>query len=171
MQIIHYNIKPIDVLLREEYLYDLKEHHNNFIPAKIIAISSYPGHTLTFTVLVHDKYIFSYIPIIALAWFITEAKSTLERAVYKNCPSAELTVAYYDALNECTVFKHDGSYLSGGTYLLSVDWYNDNELLHLIKLDDGTLALYPNHKIVFGKNSAKAELPKYKKLHHEWILK
>jgi hypothetical protein len=170
MQTIHYNIRPLNLLVREKYLYNMDIEKKDLVNCTVIGLSSYPGHTLTVTILVKGKFLYSYVPLIALAWFPSFAENDLNKAIYKNCPSSELTVTYYDALKDCTIYNKDGSYFTNGQYILTLDWYNDNEQFHLIKINDGNFVLYPNHKIIFNSESYKEKLPQYRKSKNEWIL-
>lgn len=166
MQSIHFEIPTSPITIRKEYLYDLKSGHGEYVQGKLFAISSYPGHTITFKVLVEDKYIYSYLPITALTGKRCEQMS-LKESCYFNCPSGELTWTVFESLTRCQVFKRDGSFLDSGRYIMTLDWHNDNELGHLIELDGGNVVMWPSHKIVFSDNK-EDKLPDFKKLHAEW---
>lgn len=171
MPSIHFELNgEISILVRKEYLYNLESGFDEFIPAKLLAISSYPGHVPTFKVLVKDKYIFSYLPIQALASKEVEPMA-LKDANYFNCPSETLSISYFYSLGPCRVFNKDGSYLDDGIVVCTLDWYRDNELGHVVKLENGNYVIRPSHKLIFNFDKDKVEdLPKYKKLRHEWII-
>lgn len=167
MPSIHFDINPIPCLVRKEYLFDLKSEFKKFEPASIFAVSSYPGHLLTFNVLVNDKFIYSYLPAHALVMRECESLHP-EDITYFNCPSGELAIHSFAALQKqrCSVFNRNGSYRCTGKYLMTFDWYQDNELAHLIQQTDGRFLVWPSHKLVFDTDTIS--LPPFKKLHMEW---
>lgn len=179
MPLIHFDIGDIafenkqPILVRKEFLHNMENGHGEFLPIRLFAVSSYPGHVPTFQGLVEDKYIFSYLPIHALAWKEVPPL-TFEEANYFNCPSGKtvfnnfLSLQYY----RCQVFNRGGSYLDDGIVAGTVEWYEDNELCHLVQLRGGNLVWRPSHKLIFGfhKEDGIQKLPGYKKLRSEWIL-
>ena len=170
---VHADIDPIDVEIQSEFLHDMDTIYiGKSEPAKIIGISSYPGSTPTFKIVLKNRCLFSYIPPHAVKIAtdkISEQKQLpLEELVYHNCPSENIAVHSFHELQKMPVvafFKTSQKWLNA-TYITTIDWYEGNDLLHMIKLENGQFAFLPNHKIKFGNN--EHEFPKYKKLHHEW---
>lgn len=55
-----------------------------------------------------------------------------------------------------------------GEYLFTIDWFDDNEQAHVVRLSNGQFAALPNHKIKF-RDGARS-MPDYRKLHATWRL-
>jgi hypothetical protein len=167
MPSIHFNIPKVKVLLKESYLYDLDPVKEGYVEAEIIAISSYPEHVPTFTALVKGKYLFHYLPIVA---FVDKPSQHIDfaKAYSFNCPSTEVSVSVFN-LKECQVFDQNKELIGFGIYQMTFDWYLDNALCHMIKLNNGNYILAPSHKVIFTQNSGET-LPNYKKLHSTWKL-
>jgi hypothetical protein len=167
---IHFDLEPFKCLVRQQYLYDFDNGWDEFASCKVFACSSYPGHLLTFHILVEDKFIYSYLPIQSLCWKMSN-EPLMEYVNYFNCPSDEVTVSKFECLNKTIqMFNRNGSYRGKGKYLMTFDWHNDNQLCHLIEEDNGIFSLCPSHKIVVS-DDINVQLPKFKKLHKEWKLK
>lgn len=157
------SIEPIKGFIEEKFLYNGDENKNELLDVEIIGVSTYVGSTITFHVLVDKAYLFSDIPIIALG----HSKDMSESYGLKDlasivCPVHEIENFTLDSLKNkhlSAFIKNKNSWVNG-LYLTSFDFYTDNELLHLIKLDCGRFALIPNHKINW---SGKYKLPSYKK--------
>lgn len=166
MPSIHFEIPKQKVLLRQEFLYDMFDKGGEYVKAEIFAVSSYPGDALTFDALIEDKYLFHYLPVNAFATSPCQ-KKTLQESCYFNCPSGDLAVSQFSNLGKCKVFSRNKYVAGSGSYLMTFDWYKDNELCHLVSLEEGNLVLVPSHKIVFSEKSFES-LPDYKKLRSTW---
>lgn len=169
---IHFDIKPFDTYVRQEFIYDFKVGFDKFLDCKVFSVSSYPGHVPTFNILIEDKYIYSYLPINA---FTNSPHNNVKPipidSSYFNCPSHTLSVNVFDHLlnKRCHIYHRDGKWCGDGKYRMTFDWFNDNELCHLIEKSDGYFMLWPSHKLIFS-DSIEDKLPKFKKSHHEWKL-
>lgn len=166
---IHFDIPKVKVMVREEFLHDFKEGHGLRKEAELISISSYPTHAPTFTALIEGTYLFHYLPITA---FTTRNAAypipiPLLQATPFNCPSGELTVGKFSELDHCQVYGKTRQLLGYGRYQMTFDWYNDNELCHLVALESGTLILAPSHKLAFNTTTEDG-LPGFSKLHATW---
>ena len=97
----------------------------------------------------------------------TEAPLELADLVYHNCPAEDICVHAFEQLQGPVqaYFKRRQLWLAG-TYLLTIDWYTGNDLLHLIALENGQYAFLPHHKVKF-RDGIK-EFPPYRKMHSEW---
>lgn len=169
---IHFDIPVKEVLIRQEYLFDFKDGFDCYLPAKIIAISSYPGHIPTFTAIINNEALFHYLPINAFVTIMPDENKfnsgyEISKANYFNCPSEVLSVSIMSSIKNVSVFNRDKTLMGKGKYLMTFDWYNDNDLCHMVALDDGNLVLTPSHKIIIGSSK---QLPNYKKLHSTWKL-
>jgi hypothetical protein len=170
-QRVHAEIPPLKTHVRAEYLYDMDPAHiGEVVPCWAFAVSSYEGSVLTFEVLLDNGSMFSYMPPTAL---IDPARARgqevldLKDLASVNCPSGDICVHRYRAL-EGTVqgyFKQRDRWLAGD-YLCTIDWYQNNQLVHLIALENGQYALLPSHKVLFGDGTRV--LPGYRKMHSVW---
>jgi hypothetical protein len=169
---IHVNIEPLDVFVKKEYLYDMdKTYIGQFVRGKIFAISSYPQEALSFQILLEDGCMFSYIPVQAIQKKDHEIHHPLMPVdlIYRNSPGENIAVTSYTFLQGDIIayFKHSKRWLKG-RYILTVDWYENNELFHLLNMDNGQFAFVPSHKMKF--RSIEESFPPYKKLHQIWKL-
>lgn len=166
---VHANLSPIKALIREDVLYNMDASKaGNYVPCSIIGVSSYPGSTPTFQIVVEGESLFSYIPPHLLLMNKTDLVPswTLKDLVYHNCPSAEFALS----VSEFLLGKKLSIYLRGvkgwvdGKYLFTLDWYEGNDLLHCVVLSNGQFGFFPQHKISLGKQEFKP----YQKLRQEW---
>lgn len=154
------DIKPIDCYIEESFL--TKDESKNILKCKIIGIQAYKNSYPTFQILIEDSFLFSDIPI-ERVFHDKNVRSTDSLNQYKKCPSYKIEVFCHSIFRNRQVAFLDVNrkeYLKG-EYLLSFDFYTDNEMLHLIKCCDGFFHLSPNHKINW---SGCEYLPKYKKI-------
>ncbi len=176
--VVHVEIQPFDAWVADRVLYDDNDTRTGWSPCRVFAVSSYPGHVITFQIMLDSGAVFSYVPPHRLGVDCRYDRSSeplsLDEAVYHNCRESAITVTSYSVLFEKFGRKSTRVYLRGkaewrdARYILTVDWYRGNDLLHLLALDDGQLVLLPSHKVLFG--AATDEMPSYKKLHAEWRL-
>jgi len=151
--------------VRSEYLYSLKEGFGYFAPATVFAISSHAHETLKLHLIVDDKLMFSNIPLCALANSKTAPKLEEDECIYDLCPDDVAVVIQYEylmALENCAVWKKDGSLWQKGIYLFSVEWPKLKHQLHFIELEDGNYTLWSNERITWGEGVPE-ELPTYDK--------
>lgn len=169
----HISIRPIKVLLKEKYLYDMDESKKGFLEASLIGVSSYQGSCLTFHVLIKESgALFSYIPIDAFLHPILNADKVSDYSYkeldYHFCTSDSIEVFELVAMNRpLHVWIRNGEHFDKwkASYIFTVDWPEGNTLQHFVLLESGQYALVPNHKL----STINAEsLPKYKKLRQEW---
>lgn len=159
------NIPPFEALVASRVMHNDDPSIKTWEPCKVFGVTSYPGHTLTFQILLGNGSVFSYVPLHRLCHHETE-EWPLEDLVYHNCPDAAIAVtAYQELKGSCKAFFHKRNEWVGGTYMFTIDWYQDNNLLHLIALDNDKYALLPSHKVLFSDGT---EFPKYQKLRVEW---
>jgi hypothetical protein len=145
----------------------------------IFGISSYPGHALTFSVMLLDSgAVFSYVPPHRLRLTPVESISAfeprlrLEELVYHDCPVGRISVTRFGALIgrvEAT-FRREGHQdrRMAGRYVVTVDWVDGNDLLHVVELDNGQIAALPSHKLLWDCRKITAKLPEIEKLRVEY---
>lgn len=141
-------IDPIKVLVHESFLYDGDPNRKECLDAEVIGVSSYLGQTLTFHVLVGKSYLYSDLPVNSFSTSRTKPRD-LKVLCYSNCRSLPIDVFKLKA-DEVTVYLKDLDAYENGRYVLSIDFYEGNDLSHLIHLDTGEFCLMPNHKINFN---------------------
>ncbi|MCI0457297.1 MAG: hypothetical protein L0Z62_09995, partial [Gemmataceae bacterium] len=169
-QRVHADIPPLKTHVRAEYLFDMDLRHvGEHYPCTAFAVSSYEGSVPTFKILLADGTVFSYVPPSALVDVAQLKPPELELAdlVYHNCPASDVCVHRFEELAGAVqaFFKRPALWLEG-EYLLTIDWYEGNDLLHLIALANGQYAFLPHHKVKF-KDGARAFQP-FRKMHSEW---
>lgn len=170
---IHVDIPPFKAYVEEKFLFDLNQMHAGlYVPCKVVGVSSYKGEALTFTILLDNGSVFFYIPFHAISKRkrdIDEQALDMDDLVYKNCVQDEICAYIIETLpKEVSVyFKRKNLWLNG-KYLLTIDWHTDNELFHLLELENGQYAAIPAHKIKWG--DSERSLPDYEELHVSWIV-
>jgi len=166
----HYSIEPIDIIIDEKVFTESKL--SNTIRGKIIALDIYPNEAITFTILLDNGTIYNYVPVHLVQWknTVNTEVYNLNELVYNNSLSNEVTIDVFNHLKDlkCNCYiKQKDSWVTG-EYILSIDWYKDNDLLNFIKLENGQFAFLPNHKILFG--DVKREFQPYKKARWECVI-
>lgn len=161
---------PFQVWVDNRVLHDMDPTVTGWTPGRAYVVNSYKGHALTFEVLLNNGAVFSYVPAHMLRWVSPETATHAFEAkdlTYALCPSDTIVVNAYDLLvgEKCKAYFVRPGVWENALYLFTVDWVDDNLLLHAVALDNGQVALLPSHKVIFGNGT---ELPKYKKLHVEW---
>ena len=165
------SIPPIKAFVENKYLYDM-EDKQGLSACHIIGISAYKGQSITFTILIETAYIFSDIPPFALHQKQSAFTQELSyRSIsHSNCPGNKIEVICLDELKSKTsiaFFREEHKWIEVKEYLYTIDFYEDNHLVHLVKLNTGHFVLVPSHKINFA--GAK-HLPDFKKLRQTWII-
>lgn len=163
------SVDKIKCKIYKKFLYNLETNDEVLVDAEIIGVSAYVGQPLTFHVLIEGHSIFSDIPIHALCKH--EPIGALNKILlpHINCPDYNIDVFILNDLKSkvpVAYFKKSNTWLVG-TYLFTVDFFKENELMHLLLLVNGQFAFVPNHKINWNN---KLELPDYKKLKQNWSI-
>lgn len=169
---VHVDIPPFQALVRNALLYDNPKLNDSWSFCTVIGVSSYPGHAPTFTILTDAGGVFSYVPAhhLRLGATLTGPELDLSQLVYHNCPTAEVAVVTHSYLKQLSArcFERQTGQWFQARYVCTLDWYTDNKLLHLLLLDNGQIALQPNHKVLFG--FSVCDLPEYKKMRGTWLV-
>ncbi len=163
---------PLRVLVRAQYLYDMApEKEGLFEEGMVTEVSSYVGSVPTFSVLLNNGAVFSYLPPHAI---VTREGSgpyidAQDLAPFE-CPSDYMEVSAHPTLGVLrahVTFPRTGEQRIG-QYLMTLDWVTGNDLAHVILLNNGQLAIVPQHKVLFKDGELPGELPPYKKLRKTW---
>lgn len=167
------DIAPIPVLVKKDYLMNFEGGQGTYAKGSLVALWAYPGHMPTFTVLLEDGSIFSYLPAAA---FVVRPVSCHEglgpvQTSRVNCPSENFILYTTKMLTDHVVlcYSHEKEYLGVGKYFFSMEWPNENEVVHFVQVGSH-YHFIPNHKmLVFPKTPETIPaLPAWKKLREEW---
>ncbi len=166
----HYSITPIKAFVIDDFL--MKDEFNlvNLVECKIIGVCLYENETICFDVILKDGSIFNYVPLHKVVHKEDyDKKIQLKDLVYHNSKSIDITINYMEALNEIKLayLKHQNSWVCVEEYILTIDWYKDNDLLNFIKLKNGFFAFLPNHKL---KTNNEKNFKAYKKIPDTYIV-
>jgi hypothetical protein len=163
------SIAPIKAFVEKKYLHDM-EAVEGYEVCKIIGITAYKGLPLTFHILIKDAYIFSNIPVFALSTMKTGKPISNDSLCHVNCPDKDIEVfclEYLKSKKAKAFFKKENLWLEVVEYYFTIDFYNDNQLMHFVLLENGLFGFVPNHKINFDNSNF---LPDYKKNHQNWTI-
>jgi hypothetical protein len=152
------------------------ETESAWVKAKIFGITCLPGRVPTFEILTTEGYVFSDVPPHLVRWKEkVEDPLPLESLVYNNCLSRTFSLAVFPALRErrgYAYFRNEARYVAAA-YWFSLDFYQDNNWFHCLKLENGQLAFVPSHKLVFPPDGVLPEghqFPKFQKLRQEFVV-
>jgi hypothetical protein len=171
---VHADIAPLALFVDKPLLYGGDARFaGDVVPCTAFAFSSYPGSAPTFKLLLADGAIFSYVAPSALRWKreIDGAPLPLDELAYHACKDGRIAVHAFAALRanngDVLAFLKKRDAWMKGTYAFTVDWYDGNDLLHCVLLENGQVALLPHHKLKFGV--LEPGFAPYKKLRNEWF--
>lgn len=153
---------PKTCYIKESTLY--KNESKKLLKAKIVSIQAYKNFDLCFQILIDDKFLYSNISVYDIVHINDIVYfQNMVALPYIKCVDHRIDVYTIEYLTgrEVNYFVDGARYQ--GVYLTSIDFYEDNEQLHLIKANNGTFVFVPNHKIIFT-HDRDVELPKFKKL-------
>lgn len=172
---IHKVIEPVEGFVRSSFITNSFDNLTDFIPAKIVALSSYPNCVLTIQVLLATGAIYSDLPIFA---FTTNRVScsgynSTEDAYTGNVPSQYFVVYSLFSREQKCIFKrvfNGQQKVLPGKYITTIDWYGDNVQEHLVE-SGSNLYLVNQPKILFVKDNQNPEgivWPNYRKARCDW---
>lgn len=171
---VHAETPVIKAFVQTKFLYNMDNEIKGTTACEIIGVASYPGHALTFDILIPETgAVFDYVPIHLLSITPVATSFGLRTLLVRDCPDPAIAVSTSDYLRHLKVAvelridgKVENKLWSAGKFLFSVDWYNKNELFNVIALEGGQICAQPNYRVLFGDVDLK--LPAYKKLRAEW---
>lgn len=167
----HYSINPIKCFVKDDVLFN--DDRTTITEATIIGLCLYKDETICFDVILKNGSIFNYIPLHKVIHKHPTLDNDIELKdlVYHNCPSLDISINKFDFLTEKNgkaFLKHKNLWVDIDEYILTVDWYEGNDLLNLVKLHNGYFAFLPNHKIKFG--DVEETFEKYKKVPYTYVV-
>lgn len=166
-------IPPIEVWVRAEFLHDGDPEYKGLTDrGMIIGIESYVGCYPTFTFLSRCGGLFCDLPPDAFVTCPTLQESPLARrslAVFA-CPCRDVDVVRYERLASMPsrVWIDVISAFIPARYHATVYWRDGNRSANIMLLDDGQVAILPNHEMLFGGDAPK--LPPWCKQHSDWLF-
>jgi hypothetical protein len=158
------DIQPFLTYVRSEYLWSHKEGQGYFSDCTVFAISSIEGEHLQFSIMVDGKTVFPNIPISALTNDRAVAMVGDDQCSYARSPGEHISVISHEHLADigvCGVWNRDGSFWETGTYMLTVQWSNGQQV-HLIELEGGHYIFWGDKHITWGDDTPDL-LPEYGK--------
>jgi hypothetical protein len=161
---VHYEVEPIKAFVESDILFGGEDR--GVIPCTIFGISLYKGEAITFGVELEDGSVFFYIPPHKI-FIKNRHEFSLETLVYHNCPSEVATVKHFSFLDKSEGFAYFKELQKWAPfkYLYTIDWYEGNDLLHMVLVEDNVFAFLPSHKLKFSNNKTFQE---FKKLKYLW---
>lgn len=165
--------KPVDGYVDVRFLTDFQTEAPGLMRAQAVAVSTYAGDTPTLMVLITEPgpaegAVFSYLPFDAFSTSPLGPILPFRDLVYHDCREGSLDVSVIDTLpSDLWAYLKPKDAWYAGRYVLTLDWPDANDLLHLVLLNAGQFAALPNHKIKFGAFAPRS-FPKFRKLHSTW---
>lgn len=157
------------ILIKDCYVYSkqlIDDCEDEFLSCDVIGICVYENECLTFLIRLEDGEVFSYIPPTSVFWKVpSDSRFSLEDLCYVNSPDNQISISQIENLkgmSSCYI-KRLNKWISS-EYLYTIDFFRENELLNLMKFENGNFAFLPFHKIKFKQMSLiKKDFKKYKK--------
>jgi hypothetical protein len=160
---------PFKAFVETSVLYNMDTDMTGLTECTVFGVSSYTGHYPTFQILLGCGAMFSYIPAHLLLTTEKPKRSfLLSELVYHKCMSDQISFTVFEELRSkpVTAFVGVDRRAFKAEYIGTIDWIKGNELLHLLLLGTGHIALLPSHKLLFGVSNST--LPAFKKLRALW---
>jgi hypothetical protein len=127
--------------------------HQYFQDATAFAISARSNETLKFQILVGEGRIHSEVSVAGLtnsreAVILTDESCSY--SVFNDDKVSVIVLEYLVGLNGCVVNNKDGTFWQNGQYVLTIEWENLKQQLHLIELENGNYVFWGNEGLVWG---------------------
>jgi hypothetical protein len=176
-------IPYVPVYVRDEFLHDLQSGHGNFTFGYAFAFCAVPARVPSFQVILETGAQWARLPIHALCMKEKAEALPLSELVWWDCFEYTFEVLRLPMLESmrCKLRSTTGKEYTG-TYLMTVDWHGEgfshipdqHKNHHIIALESGQLAAYPNNKIIWDDPSFVTgfgeKKPDYKVNTHVWSV-
>ena len=158
---------------------DLPKMYLNYISreellVQPIFVSIYPGCIPTFGVMMDDGGVYADIPPSHLSMQSKANACKLRFVAYKNSPSSDVWGGKIASLKgNVNVFGRERDFIGNGKYLFTLDWPNDNWMVHMIMMSNegGRLIFWPNFRLLWGEQKFPITLlADRSKITREWKL-
>lgn len=179
----HSDIPHFYCMMKAEYAYDLKSHHDEFFTVLVFGVDSVAGHAVGFDVLTDFGAMFARIPISALVHKQDAPNFQLDYLELWNAFSYSVEAHEYFALRHlrCATILKDKKWYSA-EYMFTLSWFGNNyaedpgeggfKRGHVLKLDNGCFSIQPNNRIKWFEPSFITkpfpDKPDYKTNSHIW---
>jgi hypothetical protein len=171
------DLDPIKVLVKREYLQNFEGGQGQYVTGTLQSIWAYASHQPTFTVLLEDGTIYSYLPAAAFTASPLPCSENLgSKAACGVYSPSDSFVLYRTKMFDARIaicFSPSKEYLGIGEYIFSIEWPNDNEVAHFMCVDKASYCFVANHKMLLLPEvpTIVPSLPLWKKLRDEWTRK
>lgn len=129
----------------------------------------YPGTAMSFYGLTEEGALYVDIPPHMLNLNPNVVAGDLARHVFRNNPNGQAIVQTMAGLGRARIFHRDRSFLTMGHYVTTIDWADDNWMMHLVVTDAGQMMFWPHHKILW--NHETGNLPEgFRKVRQTWSV-
>jgi len=147
------NIPPFLSYIRSEFIHDDMTGQPYFQDATAFAISVRSNETLKFQILVGEGRIHSEVSVAGLTNSKEAVKLSDEGCSYSVFADDKINVVILEYLSTlgCKVNYKDGAFWQNGQYVLTVEWENLKEQLHLIELEDGNYVFWGNEGLTWNQ--------------------
>ena len=169
MAFLVHNLPPVEVFVKKEYLYDLKDGHGDLTPGLWISVKSVEGKALYFeTLLLEYGALYDKLPISAFVWKEDfEDQLPLDHLQIWDCFDYDITVIKKPLLGDCEFFAKNRK-MYAGEYMFTIDsCHRDRSTLNqnfsehdpehksfnIIKMNNGQFAAQPNNRILWSDQS------------------
>lgn len=170
---------PIECFLRAEFCFNQEEGHGTFYPGYLIGLTAIGGLIPMFQVLLANGAMWARVPLHMVC--STQCPPLAPNLLsWWDCFSERFTIAEFDNAGASTCFLkgRDGA-IRQGRYVFTVDWLggwaniaDQHKQHHMIELDSGHFAMYPNNKIIWKDQSfySAEPIPRWKVNTHTWSV-
>lgn len=169
MSFLVHPLPPVQVYVRNEYLYDLERGHGEYTPGVWISVKSVKYKALYFETLLTDYgALYDKLPISAFVWKLDhEELLPLDYLQIWDCFDYDLTVIQKPLLSKCEFFAKNKKFYSGDYEFTIDNAHRDHSYIdtnfsehdpehksfNIIKMDNGQFAAQPNNRIIWRDSS------------------
>ena len=174
---VHAPLEPLTVWVNSAAFYNMEGENHPWVKAKVFGISCLKGRVPCFEIITAEGYVFSDIPphFVRFQQTASPIEYPLSSLVYNNALSTQFTLSHFPELacrQAYVYFKDENQYMAA-RYWFSLDFHENNNWYHAMKLDNGQISFIPSHKIIFPENGKIPEnhmFPAYKKLRKNYSV-
>lgn len=165
MAYLNHNIPTIRCMIRNEFLFNHYEGHDEFTHCDVHTVASMEGMTPVFEAFLENGVNWTRRPLHAFCWKEDAPVYPLTEHIYWDCFSNYCDVQIRNRLSglRAELITPSGAKREG-TYMFTIDWGFENKAgmldvsfsetfehkcAHLFKMDDGNFFAYPNNRIIW----------------------
>lgn len=170
--------QPIPCMLRAEFCFNLERGHGKYFDGYMIGFCAVPARVPSFQVVLENGAQWSRVPINMLAWKKCPVLDLKQYTLW-DCYGYDFELVKLEALARATVMTPVGKFT--GDYLLTIDWTgggfaevaDQHKNHHLLRMESGHFAAYPNNRLLWIDPSWIKEpkkLPAFVSNSHIWSV-